>query len=177
MPRPDPLGFDAAVLKLRFDDVECDDPPHLLLVGSRSGDVFHGAQSVILDAIEQAGTRDLVHWTGFIPDEDLRHLLTGSIALLLPSECEGFGLPAVEAAACGTPVVATTASPLPELLEGGGLFVRPRDLVGLESGLRTLASDELARSSMGRRALERASVLTWQRGAESALGALREAVA
>ena len=73
------------------------------------------------------GTEALVHWTGFLPDEDMRHLHSGAIALALPSENEGFGLPAIEAAACGAPVIATTASPLPELLEGGGLFVPPRD--------------------------------------------------
>ena len=152
-------------------------PPHLLLVGATDGDVFHGAQSSIHAAIEASGTRHLVHWTGFVADAELRHLLTGAIALLLPSECEGFGLPAVEAAACGTPVIATTASPLPELLAGGGIFVAPRDFPALVAALRALQDDERMRVAMGSRALERASLLTWRRSAASALGALREAAA
>lgn len=152
-------------------------PPHLLLVGATGGDVFHGSQSSIHAAIEQGGMGHLVHWTGFVPDDELRHLLTGALALLLPSECEGFGLPAVEAAACGTPVIATTASPLPELLAGGGIFVRPRDHEALVRALRTMADDEPARRAMGARALSRAALLTWRRGAWSALGALREAAA
>ena len=152
-------------------------PPHLMLVGAKGGDVFHGAQPAIHAAIEQGGMGHLVHWTGFMPDDDLRHLLTGSLALLLPSECEGFGLPAVEAAACGAPVIATTKSPLPELLAGGGIFVQPRDLPGLVAALRVMIADEPARVAMGARALERASLLTWRRGATSALGALREAAA
>lgn len=152
-------------------------PPHLLLIGATQGDVFHGGRSEIQAAIDACGTSQLVHWTGFVADDDLRHVLSGAIALLLPSECEGFGLPAVEAAACGTPVIATTASPLPDLLDGGGIFVQPRDVAALVRALRALRDDEVMRATMGTRALERASRLTWRRGAESALGALREAAA
>ena len=152
-------------------------PPHLLLVGAIGGDVFHGAHASIHAAIEAGGMGEFVHWTGFLPDDELRHLLTGSVALLLPSESEGFGLPAVEAAACGAPVIATTASPLPELLAGGGIFVQPRDLPALTDALRAMLADEPARVAMGARARARASLLTWRRGADAALGALREAAA
>jgi glycosyltransferase involved in cell wall biosynthesis len=94
---------------------------------------------------------------------------------VLVSETEGFGLPAVEAAACGTPVIATTSSPLPELLEGGGLFVAPRDHGALVAAMRTMLDDEPARLAMGERALQRARSMTWERGAQAALDALREA--
>ena len=118
-----------------------------------------------------------MHWTGFLPDEELRHLHSGAVALLLPSLCEGFGLPAVEAAACGTPVIATTSSPLPELLAGGGLFVAPGDEGALTSALVELLDHETARRTMGLRARERASELSWARSARSAHGALQEAAA
>ncbi len=154
-----------------------DDPPQLLLVGAISGDVFHGSQRQIRSAAAAAGTEPLVHWLGFVPDEELRHLLTGAVALLLPSESEGFGLPAVEAAACGAPVIATTASPLPQLLEGGGIFVSPRDDEGLLVAMRTLFECESTRARLGARALERASELSWPRSARAALAALREAAA
>lgn len=152
-------------------------PPHLLLVGTIDKDVFHGDQAKIRRAISEAGTEALVHWTGFLPDGELRHLHSGAVALLLPSACEGFGLPAVEAAACGTPVVATTASPLPQLLEGGGIFVTPGDAPALEAALRTLLTDDLGRARMARIALERARALSWRRGAEAAMAALHEAAA
>jgi len=150
-------------------------PPHLVLVGRRSGDVFHGVGNAIDDAVRAGGAEALVHWPGFMPDDALRHVLSGARALLLPSENEGFGLPAVEAAACGTPVIATTASPLPELLAGGGFFVPPRDGAALETAMRALLDDG-ARAILGARARERAALLSWTRGARSALGALREAV-
>jgi alpha-1,3-rhamnosyl/mannosyltransferase len=152
-------------------------PPKLLLVGTLDRDVFHGAQGAIRTAIREAGTEAHIRWTGFVADEELRHLLTGAVALVLPSASEGFGLPAVEAAACGTPVIATTASPLPRLLEGGGIFVAPRDVDGLADAIVRLMTDETARREMGRTARARASSLTWQAGARSALGALREAAA
>lgn len=150
--------------------------PHILLVGSRSGDVFHKEAGKLDAIVESAGTEPLVHWTGFVPDEELRPLLAGATALLLPSEAEGFGLPAVEAAACGTPVIATTESPLPELLEGGGLFVKPGELNQLLEAMRRLLDDPRLRATMGRTALERASSLSWDSAAESALAAIHDSV-
>ena len=73
-------------------------PPHLLLVGTLTGDVFHGESGRLRAIVAECGTESLVHWTGFVPDERLRQLHSGALATLLPSECEGFGLPAVEAA-------------------------------------------------------------------------------
>ena len=125
--------------------------------------------------IREEGTEDRVHWLGFVPDEELRLIHAGAVALVLPSACEGFGLPAVEAAACGTPVIATTESPLPQLLEDGGLFVVPGDVDVLLAALRTMCADEPARAAMGRCARARARDLTWERGARAALDALHEA--
>lgn len=153
------------------------DPPYLLLVGSVDGDVFHGAQAAIHAAIAEAGSAALVRWPGFVPDDELRHLLSGAVTLSLASAAEGFGLPAIEAAACGIPVIATTESPLPQLLAGGGVFVRPNDQVALEAALDRLLTDEPGRLAMGARAQQRAEALTWAAGARSALAALREAVA
>ena len=151
--------------------------PYLLLVGSISTDVFHGDQNNIRETVARAGTGDLVRWTGFVSDEDLRHLHSGAAALVLASQSEGFGLPAVEAAACGTPVIATTASPLPELLAGGGYFVAPRDEEALARAMTVLLKDRAQRERLGGCARERAASMTWKGGAVRALDALREAAA
>lgn len=153
------------------------DAPHLLLVGTTDGDVFHSDQARVRRLIEEAGTGPLVHWPGFVPDAELRHLYSGAVALLLPSACEGFGLPAVEAAACGAPVVATTESPLPELLEGGGYFVAPGDVDAVTRAMEALLADPTGRAAMGRAGLERSRRLSWERGARMALEAIREAAA
>ena len=150
--------------------------PHLVLVGDRGGDVFH-AEGAKLDAIiRESATGPLVHWTGFLPDDELRPVLAGATALLLPSEAEGFGLPAVEAAACGSPVIATTESPLPDILAGGGIFVKPGDLAALTDAMRLLLVDANVRATMGRAALARASSLSWDKGAEQALAAIHDSV-
>jgi len=150
--------------------------PRLLLVGTIDGDVFHGDQARIHETIRACGCEDLVRWLGFVGDDELRHLHSGARALVLPSQCEGFGLPAVEAAACGTPVIATRESPLPELLKGGGVFIDPTDSGQLLGALRELATDDAKRAALGRVALERARSLDWTTGADAALTALREAV-
>ncbi len=152
-------------------------PPHLCLVGAVEGDVFHGDRSRIRAEIERAGSGALVHWTGWLADEALRPLHAGAVALLLPSRCEGFGLPAVEAAAAGAAVIATTASPLPEVLAGGGIFVEPGDEQALFEAMRALLDDLPRRRQLASHGRERAAALSWPRAAGIALAALREAAA
>ena len=139
--------------------------------------MFHLATADIRSTIDELGVHDWVIWTDFVADEELRHLYSGALALVLPSDCEGFGLPAVEAAACGTAVIATTESPLPELLAGGGIFVEPRDEERLTDALLMLILDDKARTTMAANALERAGLLSWERCATEALAAIREAAA
>jgi glycosyltransferase involved in cell wall biosynthesis len=149
-------------------------PLRLLLAGP-SDDGFHQDLEAIQQAIKSCGTGSLVHWAGFLPDAELRHLHSGAVALLLVSAAEVFGLPAVEASRCGTPVIATTESPLPELLAGGGIFVEPGDVDALTDAIEKLASDEVGRLTLGRRAREQARALDWSRSARVALQALHDA--
>lgn len=151
------------------------DAPWLVLVGTLSDDPFHGAQAQIREAIAAAGSAARVLWPGFVRDADLRHLHSGAIALALPSMSEGFGLPAVEAAACGCPVVATTASPLPTLLPDGGFFVAPGDVDALTAALERLTDDAALHARMGAAARAGAERLTWRGAARDALAAIEDA--
>jgi glycosyltransferase involved in cell wall biosynthesis len=153
------------------------EPLFLVLIGALTGDAFLSNLAAIRETIRACGTERLVLWPGFLPDADIRHLHSGALALVLPSENEGFGLPAVEAAACGTPVIATTSSPLPALLDGAGLFVAPRDESGLAAAIEKLATDEPMRSRLSAMARTRTAALSWPRGARSALDAIEEAAA
>jgi len=154
-----------------------DDAPLLLLVGAHDHDDFFSDVPAINEAIAHEGTASMVKWTGFLEDEVLRSIHSSSIALVLPSDAEGFGLPAVEAAACGSPVIATRESPLPDLLEGAGFFIDPRDETALLSAMRDLAANAELRQRCSLAALAAARNLTWERGASVALAAIREAAA
>lgn len=150
---------------------------HLLLVGRTTGDVFHDEIEGLRVLIRELGTTAYVHWTGFVPDERLRHLHTGATAVVLASESEGFGLPAIEAAACGTPVIATRESPLPALLARGGIFVPPGDVAEIARAMRTLLESPTMRRQMGAVAFTQARRLSWHDSATAAAAALREAAA
>jgi glycosyltransferase involved in cell wall biosynthesis len=150
-------------------------PPLMLVLVGNHRDGFHSDVAAIREVIRVCGSEHLVRWVGFLPDAEVRHLHSGALALLLVSASEGFGLPVVEAARCGTPVIATTESPLPELLEGGGLFVPPGDVAALAAAIEQIADDECGRLCMGSRAQDRANALSWSRAGRVALDALEEA--
>jgi glycosyltransferase involved in cell wall biosynthesis len=142
---------------------------HLVLVGPTEEDTFTPGAASARELVAQLGLTGAVHFTGFLPDEHVVHLLNRSVALVMPSLDEGYGLGAVEAAACGRPVIATCNSPLPHLLEGGGLFIDPRRADDLRAALVMMLTDEPGRETMARTALARARALTWQRAAQQFL--------
>jgi glycosyltransferase involved in cell wall biosynthesis len=147
----------------------------LLLVGTLTGDVFMQERGRLEAIVRECGTESTVKWTGFLPDGELRHLFSGAVATLLPSANEGFGLPAVEAAACACPVIATTMSPLPELLSGGGEFIAPADSDAMARTISKWLNDETLRKSLGERARACAAAMSWDLAADRANSCLREA--
>jgi len=150
---------------------------HLLLIGRLDGDAFLTVRDKLTALVAHLGLEPRVHWTGFLPDLVVRALHTGAVATLLPSASEGFGLPAVEAAACGTPVIATIESPLPQLLPRGGRFVTPGEVAPLAAAMHELLHDSAARAIAGAAALVGARALTWEGTARAALNAIEEAAA
>ena len=79
--------------------------------------------------------------TGFVPDEDLVFLYSRAYALVLPSLLEGFGLPAVEAMACGTPVISSRAGSLPEVVGEAGVYFDPTDVGSMAGAIRSFLND------------------------------------
>lgn len=142
-----------------FDDLR------LVIIGDIHGDVFTPGVEALRRDIRARGLVDRVHFTGFVPDGEAVHFYNAAQAVVLPSVAEGFGLPAVEGAACGTPVVATRNSPLPQLLQGGGLFIDPCQPDQLTEALARVLGDDEGRRQMGETARQRASHLTWERSA------------
>jgi len=136
----------------------------LVVVGDLK-DGFTPGVSELKSKISELNQEEAVVFTGFVKDEDVIHLLNVAQALVLPSMAEGFGLPAVEGAACGIPIVATQNSPLPDLLQDGGIFIDPNSVEQLTAALRTMLENPGKRDEMARIATAKAQQLTWQRSA------------
>jgi glycosyltransferase involved in cell wall biosynthesis len=162
-------AFEAIVGERGYVDVT------LLLVGDYEGDAFYSEYARLRRRVEQSKIRPRVVFTGFLPDEDLAALLNCSAFLVLPSLMEGYGLPAVEAAACGLPAMVTRNSPIPELLGDGALPVDPDRTVDLRQGMARLLDDPGLRRRMGEAARAAVATLTWETAARELLDVLEDA--
>ena len=111
-----------------------------------------------------------------VTDSELRHLYAGATALLMPSRWEGFGLPALEAMACGTVVVASAIPPLQELVGDAGVLCPPDDPAGFASGLLAMIQDPTARAARVQRGFARARGYGWERAATVFLQELEESL-
>jgi len=141
----------------------------LVLVGDFQGDAFFSCYRELKQRVEAAGLQERVHFAGYMGDNELLTLLNLTTALVLPSFCEGFGLPAVEAAACGAPVLVTTESPLPELLGDGAIALQPEDRAGWGAALARVLRDDELRAHMREAGLHAAAALSWESSARQLL--------
>jgi glycosyltransferase involved in cell wall biosynthesis len=117
----------------------------------------------------EAGVHDSVIFTGWVPAEDKPALYSGALFFAFLSLYEGFGLMPLEAMACGTPVLASNRSSLPEIVGDGGLLVDPADLDAVVAGMTHLLRDPALHARLRANALAQASRFTWQRTAEETL--------
>jgi alpha-1,3-rhamnosyl/mannosyltransferase len=165
--------------------------PYFLYVGN---DKPHKNVDVLVDAcapleeatlvltgasFERFRERDRVVITGFVDDEELAALYRGAIALVMPSREEGFGLPALEAMACGSAVITSNDPALVEITGDAALHVNlngePRADV-LREAMRRVASDEALRQTLASRGVARARTFTWKRCADLTRGAYRASI-
>ena len=114
-----------------------------------------------LARIEQTGLSGLFQFAGYVRDEDLPLVYAAARALLYPSRYEGFGLPPLEAMACGTPVVCSNSTSLPEVVGDATLLIDPEQPGSLSEALRKV-SQEATRRELIKKGLERAQVFSWQ---------------
>ncbi len=141
----------------------------LVLVGDYKDDPFFSAYPSLKKQIDRLGLSDKVIFTGYIEDLELAHLYNSTSMVVLPSLEEGFGLPAVEAMACGTPVAASHRGSLPEVLGKAGLFFDPTDTENMAETLRQVLSDQALRKEMSQTGLTRAKDFLWNKAAKDML--------
>ena len=147
-----------------------DQPLRLVLAGKRGW---------LTEQIErraaEVGVDEHVHFVGYVPDDDLPALLNGALAYVVPSLYEGFGMTVLEAQACGTPVLASNVSSLPEVVGDAGLLVDPLDVVAIANGMVRLVADGGLRTRLRERGLQHARQWTWERTAQQTLAVLEAA--
>jgi glycosyltransferase involved in cell wall biosynthesis len=148
------------------------DAPLLALVGPPGwGD------AAVHRAIDEAGAEEFVRLTGRVPADDLAALYAAAELFVFPSLYEGFGLPLLEAMACGLPAVASSAGALPELAGGAADLVDPRDETALCEAMLALLTDAARRKELRERGLRRAADFSWDRCARETLAVYAEALA
>lgn len=137
------------------------------------GVVFAGQSGGVGEAtqrrVSELGLGARCRWTGFVPRTDLVALYGAAEALVYPSFYEGFGLPILEAMACGTPVITSNRTSLPEVAGDAALLVDPSDVEALRAAMLIVLEDGARRATLRERGLRRAAQLTWEDAAKRTL--------
>lgn len=134
--------------------------------------VIAGSKGWLSDEIytlpKKLGIEEKIKFLGYVPDEDLPKLYCGAIALLFPSLFEGFGLPILEAQACGCPVVTSNISSMPEVANKGAIFVNPYDVDDIASGMMKIM-DGRVRDQLIKAGFENIKRFSWDKCARETL--------
>ncbi|HSP64513.1 MAG TPA: glycosyltransferase family 1 protein, partial [Pyrinomonadaceae bacterium] len=140
--------------------------------------VVVGAEGWLMDEliafIKQSSISDRLRLTGYLNDDDLRALYSSCAVFVYPSIYEGFGLPPLEAMACGAPVIASNIATFRETLGSAAQLVEPNDVEALARSIVEILDDEDRRRALSRRGLEQAAKFSWERTAQLTLEVYRE---
>ncbi|OGP12527.1 MAG: hypothetical protein A2052_00015 [Deltaproteobacteria bacterium GWA2_54_12] len=123
--------------------------------------------------VSELGIKDRVHFAGFINDEDLSAVYSMASLFVYPSLYEGFGLPILEAMACGTPVVTSKTSSMPEVAGDAAALIDPSDADELAFSMRQLLESDAKRAELVIKGFERAKMFSWEKCARETLAVYR----
>ena len=143
--------------------------PKLVLAGGKGW-----LDSGIYSRVEKLGLTDTVIFTKYVPSEDMTPLMCGATAFVFPSLYEGFGMPPLEAMACGVPVLTTAEASLPEVTGKCAVICDAYDIKSIAQGLYRLCTDEALRKELSLKGRERAKGFTWERSAGMLMDIYRE---
>lgn len=153
-----------------FAKIRQDFPHRLVLVGARG---WYSER--VFAEIEQLGLKDMVIHLGYVPVDDLPPLMSGADVFVYPSLAEGFGLPPLEAMACGTPVICSNAPAMPEVVDDGAITVPPTEVDAWVDALTQVLRDKELRENLRQKGLARAKQFSWKRTAQLTLTAFEQA--
>lgn len=144
----------------------------LVLAGDPKGDGFHSNAEELHALVATHGLTGRVHFPGFVPDAILPALYSDALAVAMPAFSEGFGLPAAEAIACGTPVIATAGGAVAEVVGKAGLFFDPFDPGDISHAITQVAGDPVLLARLEAQCLPRAAELNWSHSASAMIDLL-----
>ncbi|KKW34122.1 MAG: Glycosyl transferase, group 1, partial [Candidatus Giovannonibacteria bacterium GW2011_GWA2_53_7] len=144
------------------------DPFELVLVGPRG----YGFEEIkkIYDA---SPVKDQIRKLGYLTTAEVASLMRAAIAFLFPSLYEGFGIPLLEAMACGTPVIASDIAVHHEVAEAAALFAPPEEIEAWVEAMEKVAFDPSARESLAQKGVVRAAMFTWEKTAQATWDVLK----
>lgn len=147
----------------------------LVVVGKTTGEGRQAWQfEEIVELPKRLEIEDKIIFTGFVSNQDMLYLLNGSKAFILPSLWEGFGIPVVDAMACGKPVIVSDVSSLPEVAGSAGLYVNPESIDQIEQSIRLISTDKKLHSKLSRNAIEQAKKFSWKKMAKQVIDVLEK---
>jgi glycosyltransferase involved in cell wall biosynthesis len=130
----------------------------LLVIAGKKG----WAYQELFEEVARWGLADRVHFPGFVAEADLPALYSAAELFIYPSLCEGFGLPLAEAMACGTPVITSNRSSLPEVVGDAGLLIDPEDTAAMAGAMASVLQDSSLRRRLAEAGRARAACFTWE---------------
>lgn len=148
-----------------FDQVRKAGFPHKLVIAGTPG----WMSGTLFDQIDHLDMGDWVKMVGYVPDEDLPGLFSMASLFVYPSLYEGFGLPPLEAMACGTPVVVSDASSMPEVCGVAAHYIDPEDESSIAEGMLTVLRDRDYQQELIERGFERSRRFTWEEAAQKTI--------
>jgi glycosyltransferase involved in cell wall biosynthesis len=128
----------------------------------------------LLAKVANSRVRNRIRMPGYVADADLPALFSMAAVFVYPSVYEGFGLPVLEAMACGTPVITSKVSSLPEVAGEAAILVDPSDPKALASALQSVLGDEHLGKSLSEKGMQRAGLFTWEKTAQKTLGVYKD---
>jgi len=143
--------------------------PHRLVIAGGQG----WKDGPVREAYESSPVKGRIRLAGYVADDLLPAVYGGADVFAYPSQAEGFGLPPLEAMACGTPVLASKAASLPEVVGDAGLLVDPQEVEQMAAALELLILDERLRADLRRKGYERAAAFSWEAAARKMLTVYR----
>lgn len=150
---------------------DLDEEHNLIILGS-----YRDSSQKLIKLVQDLGMSSKIIFTGFIPENELPIFYNAANIFVYPSLYEGFGLPILESMSCGTPVITSNITSIPEVIGDAGILINPKNLIELQSEMANLLNNESLRNELREKGLKRSKLFTWKKTAKKTLEAYKKII-